>query len=211
MRRATSIGIGKGLFIGVSIHARHATGDRHALGELHLVTTFQFTPVMRRATSSSPVNTTGPTVSIHARHATGDPTLHLRHTKATPCFNSRPSCDGRLEFMPLINAAGVSIHARHATGDAVPGGLRAVELRVSIHARHATGDFAFCKNHDCTVFQFTPVMRRATFSSSPNLRPCRFQFTPVMRRATRKRRAGMQPVRVSIHARHATGDTSRCG
>ena len=71
MRRATSIGIGKGLFVGVSIHARHATGDS--------------TPEEESEASR---------VSIHARHATGD------------------SCDAI-----LLLRGWVSIHARHATGD----------------------------------------------------------------------------------------------
>ena len=54
---------------------------------------FQFTPVVRRATSPLP---------CRAR---------------LPCFNSRPSCDGRLRPADEVERMMVSIHARRATGD----------------------------------------------------------------------------------------------
>ena len=57
----------------VSIHARHATGDAGTGRGQDGKRTFQFTPVMRRATS---------------------PDRQRRYRRI--CFNSRPSCDGRL-------------------------------------------------------------------------------------------------------------------
>ncbi len=78
----------------------------------------------------------------------------------------------------------VSIHARHATGDEECRRMPSSVHGVSIHARHATGDVPVLDAEDACVFQFTPVMRRATIlvpsnADSPN---------------------------VTIHARHATGD-----
>ena len=105
-------------------------------------------------------------------------------------FNSRPSCDGRQErnaigefsefqFTPVVRRATfcnvcncvvdlVSIHARRATGDtARPAARRA--SKVSIHARRATGDFNLPTAPCACLFQFTPVVRRAT--SICRLRP----------------------------------------
>ena len=76
----------------VSIHARLATGDRVCVSSA-LRRTFQFTPVLRRATIAC-VN------------------LGIDHR-----FNSRPSCDGRLREQPVERSREVSIHARLATGD----------------------------------------------------------------------------------------------
>ena len=79
------------------------------------------------------------------------------------------------------------------------------------------------------MFQFTPVVRRATLHRLHRLRPARgfnsrpscdgrpicgedgarapeFQFTPVVRRATRGTRMEAPGRHVSIHARRATGD-----
>ena len=77
---------------------------------------------------------------------------------------------------------------------------------VSIHARHATGDTAQ-RGMDWTlkVFQFTPVMRRATGVKEYSAGAAWFQFTPVMRRAT-YHVCHWAMSYVSIHARHATGD-----
>ena len=146
---------------GVSIHARLATGDvkngLNAAGQL-----FQFTPVLRRATKVE-VREESRIVSIHARLATGDTTRIC--TSIPRRFNSRPSCDGRLgvEKDDIVEAQ-VSIHARLATGD-----LRAEAFGFS------------------PVFQFTPVLRRATSTSA------------LLRRQV-----------VSIHARLATGDVCFC-
>ncbi len=57
------------------------------------------------------------------------------------------------------------------------------------------------------MFQFTPVMRRATATSALLDAAQLFQFTPVMRRATQRGAERVPPAVVSIHARHATGDT----
>ena len=160
---------------------------------------------MRRATVARAFRIEGDGVSIHARHATGDTNL-VRGGRGWR----------------------VSIHARHATGDVSP--RRAHEqpkfqfTPVMRRATVSTGSVV-----PSWLFQFTPVMRRATgvaqqlalrrgrFNSRPSCdgrqvvgrvgpAPLRFQFTPVMRRAT-KPAARLHPrARVSIHARHATGD-----
>ena len=77
----------------------------------------------------------------------------------------------------------VSIHARLATGDAMPAKPR-VRRSVSIHARLATGDPFLILFLPTLMFQFTPVLRRAT--GPIKIKP---SFTAV-----------------SIHARLATGD-----
>ena len=56
------------------------------------------------------------------------------------------------------------------------------------------------------MFQFTPVLRRATSVVSFTFFLLMFQFTPVLRRATRTRVDLAQVIAVSIHARLATGD-----
>ena len=97
----------------VSIHARLTTGDMRRLPQRRSAT-FQFTPVLRRATT---------------RATTAQPTTS---------FNSRPSCDGRqlrknrrsfhqFQFTPVLRRA--------TLGGALQG-----SLAVSIHARLATGD-----------------------------------------------------------------------
>ena len=105
----------------------------------------------------------------------------------------------------MIKVHLVSIHARLATGDSLT--LFAIaSKRVSIHARLATGDWLEKSTSGPMVFQFTPVLRRATslFTTLPS--PMRFQFTPVLRRATR-RVPSTRDFDVSIHARLATGDS----
>ena len=168
-------------------------------------------------------------------------------------FNSRPSCDGRPLALELFFLLKVSIHARLATGDCIVvvfhiRDLVSIHARlatgdrlwrqsvdsapVSIHARLATGDVYFAAAGIDEVFQFTPVLRRATC-----VRPCRaatascfnsrpscdgrpqivwlpwpsvwFQFTPVLRRATVRDDRADGDADVSIHARLATGDQTR--
>ncbi len=103
---------------------------------------FQFTPVLRRATGVGRLCNLAAIVSIHARLATGD-TRPRKRRRGTSRFNSRPSCDGRPLHVPF--------HAR---------------LGVSIHARLATGDPAEWFNDVARfMFQFTPVLRRATAGS----------------------------------------------
>ena len=145
---------------------------------------FQFTPVVRRATSPVFHACGAIYVSIHARRATGD--LHPRHRPPIRAgFNSRPSCDGRpslqfsgsappsFQFTPVVRRAtknrpnSVKFRlfqftpvVRRATARLACG---VVESVVSIHARRATGDIFPTKNGKlCNVFQFTPVVRRAT-------------------------------------------------
>ena len=101
---------------------------------------FQFTPVVRRATGVARAVEALAEVSIHARRATGDP-MHNSKKSLHFSFNSRPSCDGRLVHgLRTSIAVAVSIHARRATGDDT-----AQHWRIHHH-----------------VFQFTPVVRRAT-------------------------------------------------
>ena len=230
----------------VSIHARHATGDgqrnRRKRGGV-----FQFTPVMRRATAAGQGGRPRRAVSIHARHATGDGPLGS--SAACWAFQFTPVMRRATRFGLLhVGVTRVSIHARHATGD-----RRRFDGRskhdVSIHARHATGDQSLIRRFAPFLFQFTPVMRRATEERSAlgalcpvsiharhatgdkpavdELYDTEFQFTPVMRRATSPQREARSPggfnsrpscdgrriaegllqgLRVSIHARHATGD-----
>ena len=78
---------------------------------------------------------------------------------------------------------------------------------VSIHARHATGDRPAISPCALIMFQFTPVMRRATPKIHHRNKTNLFQFTPVMRRATGNLMRLLRIVFVSIHARHATGDS----
>ena len=122
---------------------------------------FQFTPVMRRATflflsraeaqgfNSRPscdgrhvlaLDVARPEqVSIHARHATGDIRRHSNGTHYNS-FNSRPSCDGRRS-------------ARHCMS-----ARSCFNSRPSCDGRLSHPPLRRCG----ALFQFTPVMRRAT-------------------------------------------------
>ena len=144
---------------------------------------FQFTPVLRRATSF--------------------PGLDSRRSR----FNSRPSCDGRRGLGRRWRRRRVSIHARLATGDPTPLLKGCSTDHVSIHARLATGDVTVPRRYIVGKFQFTPVLRRATTANRKGFTPWQFQFTPVLRRATEKANQDLARQRVSIHARLATGDT----
>ena len=143
----------------VSIHARRETGDKNSYTAAAAVV-FQFTPVVRRATGQIGQNTS----------------------------------KGAFQFTPVVRRATrwrklrhyliqVSIHARRETGDA---GDVALVLRpsVSIHARRETGDLHACVVLPSCLFQFTPVVRRATLDRLDYLPGDSFQFTPVVRRAT---------------------------
>ena len=99
-----------------------------------------------------------------------------------PCFNSRPSCEGRLLIMDQTMRHIVSIHAPRARGDLAPKFVLMVAL-----------------------FQFTPLVRGATAarlfgcrSLSFNSRPsCEGrQFSSIL----------FFPMFVSIHAPRARGD-----
>ena len=171
--------------------------------------TFQFTPVMRRATgrsagaarrsssfNSRPSCAGRPIpdgrglvldVSIHARHATGDLPKAEEETRQK-----------------------VSIHARHATGDSSVGGFFFI-FRVSIHARHATGDLILRLDKRGGAVSIHARHATGDPSGAGSTRfSSLFQFTPVMRRATGLARRGLARC-VSIHARHATGDTPSSG
>ena len=122
----------------VSIHAPHARGDTSEIIP-DKTSRFQFTPLMRGATS--------------------------RSRRPSPCgrFNSRPSCEGRRQTYRRACCRPVSIHAPHARGDILVFGWN-LEMRVSIHAPHARGDIAFLRLMVLQEFQFTPLMRGATSS-----------------------------------------------
>ena len=187
----------------VSIHARLATGDmvggilfrrgcfnsrpscdgrQFSTIRKYESVLFQFTPVLRRATHDNALPC------------------------ATCCFNSRPSCDGRLGVLVSRYRIAVSIHARLATGDHAKNQkpnppqvsiharlatgdlflpLMERQINVSIHARLATGDVPKPSTSPSGVFQFTPVLRRATLAAGSFNEDEKFQFTPVLRRATR--------------------------
>ena len=165
----------------VSIHARHATGDV-ALGSLQISTQFQFTPVMRRATLH-------PRRRRHHREFQFTPVM--RRATATWShkikgirFNSRPSCDGRLNrclkiYNYLRFNSRPSCDGRHIQIGTNP---YFASFQFTPVMRRATlprrdGD-------ERREFQFTPVMRRATIMLIHKIRDIQFQFTPVMRRAT---------------------------
>ena len=120
-------------------------------------------------------------------------------------FNSRPSCDGRLEPPFVVTPFPVSIHARHATGDLIDDNFRKI-MGVSIHARHATGDAP--EDACCLTTRVSIHARHATGDGDAEARRGggSFQFTPVMRRATGRVDDDLCERLVSIHARHATGD-----
>ncbi len=101
---------------------------------------FQFTPVLRRATTCTSCGARLRGVSIHARLATGDSSLHylplgdvmfqftpvLRRATLPPVVSGL--CYGRFQFTPVL---------RRATERLQHGPL---DKKVSIHARLATGD-----------------------------------------------------------------------
>ena len=165
----------------VSIHAPRVRGDLDALA------------YSRRAS-----------VSIHAPRARGD-TLHILFVLAE-CFNSRPSCEGRLSIDDRVRILMVSIHAPRARGDA--NGLDVVSK---------------------PQFQFTPLVRGATRAETNSWRVLKFQFTPLVRGATFPTTGTISPrgfnsrpscegrqvaahldaeLAVSIHAPRARGDSS---
>ncbi len=101
-----------------------------------------------------------------------------------PSFNSRPSCDGRQRTL-----------FRYCFSDWFQ--FTPVMRRATLQSKN---------QHHQKQFQFTPVMRRATKHFIYWASSTAFQFTPVMRRATLGVVIVPTALRVSIHARHATGD-----
>ena len=144
---------------------------------------FQFTPVVRRATEMS-LNLAEEGVVFQFTPVVRRATVRKNLKQKRDCFNSRPSCDGRLRAAVARSFASVSIHARRATGD-------------------KTSDLAAALD---VAFQFTPVVRRATSPRSRAKSRKQFQFTPVVRRATSTTAVNGAYYIVSIHARRATGD-----
>ncbi len=121
---------------GVSIHAPRARGDHPFLrASGHCV--FQFTPLVRGATSRSCRGTSYRRVSIHAPRARGD--FFSGHMIIPTSFNSRPSCEGRhagLVVRRIVDRfnSRPSCEGRHRLGAQPTGNL------VSIHAPRARGD-----------------------------------------------------------------------
>ena len=148
-------------------------------------------------------------VSIHARLATGDDNRRAASPSWRVSIHARLAT-GDLRERGVGGQGPVSIHARLATGDRAPRRVRRLQ-EVSIHARLATGDPDW---DECVavgvLFQFTPVLRRATCARRSRQRSRAFQFTPVLRRATGLGEVLDELRRVSIHARLATGDKKRC-
>ena len=166
---------------------------------------FQFTPVVRRATKSSPLFT------------------------ILVCFNSRPSCDGRrrasrrcsgtrwFQFTPVVRRA---THTKPRTMQCsvfqftpvvrratIPLKSELPSRDVSIHARRATGDRATLRH----------LHRYARFNSRPSCDGRPPDPTGIdggggvsihARRATGDREMyhDVFVAKVSIHARRATGD-----
>ena len=122
---------------------------------------FQFTPVVRRATHFHSPAHVPKTVSIHARRATGDLKSRLI------------AVEGRFQFTPVVRRATVRcrrtalVVARFNSRPSCDGRLRPIFRRMRP-----------------VLFQFTPVVRRATDLTGGIIYNGVFQFTPVVRRAT---------------------------
>ncbi len=139
---------------------------------------FQSTPLMRGATRRRQGAGHGRAVSIHAPHARGD-ARRDGCTAPSPCFNPRPSCEGRLrakmcsyprprfQSTPLMRGATEAVLA-----------VAAPDEHVSIHAPHARGDNLLgCASAIAYMFQSTPLMRGAT-RCRVALRRLRRSFNP---------------------------------
>ena len=140
----------------VSIHARRVTGDvcLAALSVLALISIHA-----RRVTGDAKdmeLQSQIDIVSIHARRVTGD-TCRMRRCRRRRCFNSRPSCDGRLT-PKVIRLFGLCFNSRPSCdGRLINNEVRSL-LVVSIHARRVTGDFSAARRYCSMWFQFTPVV-----------------------------------------------------
>ena len=145
-------------------------------------------------------------VSFNSRPSCDGRPVNFSLCRLVACFNSRPSCDGRLARDAAACVAGRFNSRPSCDGRPVDVGWRIFQsgfnsrpscdgrpdkyalislIHVSIHARRATGDRAAAASASIRMFQFTPVVRRATlyFDSANGI--LMFQFTPVVRRATR--------------------------
>ena len=147
----------------ISIHAPHTRGDYMSQASDYADAEFQSTPLIRGATSPTPLQ-----------------------TRPTGYFNPRPSYEGRLiepspdsakgqfQSTPLIRGATgyhlilwayneISIHAPHTRGDASEKYHLAGSFEISIHAPHTRGDFHRCPQEPRELeFQSTPLIRGAT-------------------------------------------------
>ena len=182
VRRATLHGVRRVAGLYVSIHARRATGDGKRILYQKTVTAFQFTPVMRRATGRWARRRVRE--GFNSRPSCDGRPIKSEIPHPSSGFNSRPSCDGRHEDQDGLQPFHVSIHARRATDDGSLAAFFAAALfQFTPVMRRATGAGAI--TFGTLSFQFTPVMRRATAFAIVIETLSEFQFTPVMRRATR--------------------------
>ena len=183
---------------------------------------------MRGATGIAIGNEVHSLVSIHAPHARGDQRWPLK-ARRTPCFNSRPSCEGRhvfvcrhsrnsvFQFTPLMRGATdryvvtsevtfVSIHAPHARGDSAPNEgdkpINSFNSRPSCEGRLRTARESFI----LAGFNSRPSCEGRHDEIHPYQVKAMFQFTPLMRGATCQLRPYGVALHVSIHAPHARGD-----
>ena len=213
--------------LGVSIHARRATGDLRKVYKIGPFARFQFTPVVRRATwrSSSSIMpfSFNSRPSCDGRLARTDV-----RTRRSSCFNSRPSCDGRHEpsacrvvaavfqFTPVVRRATIwlSFPPSFRVFQFTPVVRRATPTAAEKRETARFNSRPSCdgrleqmvKAAAAEQFQFTPVVRRATTNGEAWVYWQTFQFTPVVRRATGSASSSPRRSTVSIHARRATGD-----
>ena len=130
-----------------------------------------------------------------------------RQTTRKPCFNSRPSCEGRpmycylffykrrFQFTPLMRGATKTLETEYFMKG------------VSIHAPHARGDITIYVNmHPLPGFNSRPSCEGRPGSLKKAINLLSFQFTPLMRGATMNTYIKPPYAMVSIHAPHARGD-----
>ncbi len=166
---------------------------------------FQFTPVLRRATYALRLMLLSLEVSIHARLATGDADILARKAPGNVSIHARLAT-GDTPGGKRVIVIMVSIHARLATGDPV--------VLDTLRHLHRFNSRPSCDGRRVLLrrvrhrlrFNSRPSCDGRPPQSRTTLTTRLFQFTPVLRRATRGRRDQDEVVRVSIHAHLATGD-----
>ena len=111
-----------------------------------------------------------------------------------------------LYFFNSLSDASVSIHAPHARGDYALAGIEIPE-EVSIHAPHARGDLLWFEYFlNSQGFNSRPSCEGRHELFGKNDQAFVFQFTPLMRGATYTGGEINKRLQVSIHAPHARGD-----
>ena len=164
----------------VSIHARHATGDREIRRSIASMNCFNSRPSCDGRRGRRGQGDISP-VRFNSRPSCDGRLSAYDNTQGNQCFNSRPSCDGRRRRGPLKTISHYSFNSRPSC-DGRPEDAelsreiaafqftplmrratkrpRAIKQRghVSIHARHATGD----------AMSLRRLSRRASFNSRPS-------------------------------------------